>query len=158
MLGKLSVATVGIIFSTFVVGRVASLGSHRGLGGSIAWAQTWDDTAEAPDAKTPPPDISGSYSGPADDHRHGAGTISAMISQTGAVLSGTWETDIHGGASGTLTGTVKSNGSVKMRLTIGGHCGLNVHGIFEHGDEITGVYHVSGCGRKPDFGTFDITD
>lgn len=63
--------------------------------------------------------------------------------------------DLNGGAGGKLKGTVKANGSVKLTLKIKGSCHLDAHGMFENGDEITGVYHASGCGR-PDHGTFDI--
>jgi len=159
---KLSFVVTGIVLATFVMGRVESLAEHRGFGDSLAWAQAWDDSSDdaasqsdVSKSKSPPPDVSGTYSGTVEDHRFGGGTISGTISQNGSKLSGSWETDVNGGASGTLKGTVKSNSSVKMKLKIRGACGLNAHGIFENGDEISGVYHVSGCG-KPDHGTFHI--
>jgi len=162
MLKKIGFVTAGVVLATFVMGRVESLAAHRGFGGSLAWAQQWDDSAgdtspQDDDSmkKSPPPDVSGTYSGTIEDHRFGAGTISATISQSGSKLSGSWDATF--GGPGTLKGTVKSNGAITARLKIKGGCGLNAHGTFESGDEISGTYQVTGCGRS-DHGTFDMTD
>src|ERR1700724_4397010 len=40
---KISFVLAGIVLATFAVGRVDSLAAHRGFGGSIVWAQSWDD-------------------------------------------------------------------------------------------------------------------
>jgi hypothetical protein len=148
----------GVFLASFVAGRAGSLIAHHGFAGPAAWAQGWDepsDGADSPDAT--PPDIAGSYSGSATDHRFGDGTISAIISQHGSKVSGSWETDLNGGSHGSLKGTVKANGAVKIRLKIRGSCGLNVSATFENGDEIAGTYKVTGCG-KPDHGMFDMID
>jgi hypothetical protein len=163
MMGKIGLVITGTVLAMFVMGRVESLAAHRGFGGSTAWAQNWDDPADDAGVDSQPatvPDVSGSYSGPVEDHRFGSGTIAVEISQggpSGGKLSGPWETDLNGGAVGTLKGKVKPNNKVAMKLKITGKgsCGLNAHGIFENGNEISGVYHTTGCGH-PDHGTFDI--
>jgi len=162
MLTRIGFVVGGIVLSMFAMGRVESLAAHHSFGGATAWAQGWDDPADDADVDSQPsvviPVIAGSYSGPAVDHRFGNGTISATIAETASgVLSGSWSTDLNGGASGSLTGKVKPNSSVKLKLKIHGHCGIIAHGTFENGNEIVGVYHLFGCG-KPDHGHFDITD
>lgn len=159
MLGKIGFGIAGTVLAMFVMGRAESLGSHCGFGGSIAWAQNWDDPADDADVDSQPatvPDVSGSYSGTIDDHRKGAFTISATISQAGAKLSGPWSSSFGGG---TLKGKVTANSDVTMTLKIHGKggCSLNAHGTFENGDEISVVYHATGC-HHSDHGTFDITD
>jgi hypothetical protein len=159
MFSKSGFVIVATALAMFAMGRVESLAAHRGLAGPTAWAQQWDDPADdtAADSQPPtPPTISGTYSGTLDDHRTGPGTLSATISQTGAKVSGTWSSNL---GSGTLKGRVRSNDDVLIKLSAtGGHgCKIFVLGTFENGDEISGVYHTSDCG-KPDHGTFEMTD
>jgi hypothetical protein len=139
-----------------MMGRVESLAAHRNFAGSTAWAQADDADVDSPTLVIVP-DISGSYSGPVDDHRFGAGTLAASITQIGSEVSGNWETNLNGGFGGTLTGKVKPNSKVKLTLMISGHCGLLAQGRFMNGDEIKGKYHTIGCGH-PSHGTFDILD
>jgi hypothetical protein len=162
MLAKIGFVVGGIALVMFAMARVESLATHRGFVGSAAWAEDLDTFADYADGDSQPaavPNVSGSYSGPAHDHKFGAGTLAVDITQNGSALTGNWETDLDGGLSGPMTGKVKSNGEVTLNLKINGlhHCTLNAHGTFEHGNEIAGVYHNSGC-SKPDHGNFDVTD
>ena len=77
-----------------------------------------------------------------------------IISQTGGELSGSFSDFFN---SGTISGTVTSKDKVKIRLKISGKCGASFHGEFEDGDQISGVYKVSGC-KVTDHGTIDATD
>jgi|HubBroStandDraft_6_1064221.scaffolds.fasta_scaffold235791_2 hypothetical protein len=160
MLAKIGFVIAGTALAMFAMGRVESLAAHHGFSGSQAWAQQWDDSsgdsssADDSESKSSPPNVAGTYSGTIEDHRFGAGTISATISQNGSKLSGPWSSSF---GSGTLKGKVSSKGTISARLKLKGGCGLNMHGTFENGDEIAGVYTVTGCG-KADHGTFDMTD
>ena len=156
---KVVFVVVGVFVSSFALGRAQSLINHQGFAGSAAFAQAWADSNDSPDMKAPPPDVSGGYSGNVVDHRFGPGTIDVDIAQDGSKLTGTWDTDVNGGAQGTLKGSVKPNGKVHMRLKITGQggCGLNMQGIFQNNDEIVGKYQVTGCGHA-DHGTVDMTD
>jgi hypothetical protein len=151
MFGKnIGAIVFGAALTMFAIGQVAA---------STAWAQD-DEAADAAVDSNPPtvPDVSGTYSGSLDDHRKGNGTISATISQTGNVLSGTWSSDV-GGVGGKLSGKVNSSSDVTMTLKIHGKAGCSLHatGTFENGDEISVVYVASGCNHS-DHGTIDMTD
>jgi hypothetical protein len=160
---RIGLVVAGAALAMFAMGRVQSLAAHRGFGGSVAWAQSWDDQGDdaALDSEAPTaPDVSGSYSGQIEDHRKGSGSISATIAQTGKDLSGTWSSDIKGsGVEGKLTGTVNSKGDVALTLKIHGKggCSLDAKGTFEGGDEISAVYVANGC-HHSDHGTIDMTD
>jgi uncharacterized protein (DUF2147 family) len=161
--GRLSFLITGTVLAMFVMGRAESFLAHRGLGGSQAWAQDWydssgDSSSEADDSesksKTPPPDIAGTYTGTIDDHKEGSGAFTMEITQTGGKLSGSFFDFFN---SGTISGTVTSKDKVKMRLKVSGKCGATFHGEFEDGDQISGVYKVSGC-KISDHGTIEATD
>ena len=157
---KILFVIAGVFLASFAMAQAEGVGAHRGFGGSIAWAQSWDDSAEgdAVDSRTPPPNVAGSYTGMASDHKFGMGAISIDLTQTGSKLSGTWSTDLGGGVSDEpVSGKVRPNSKVHLKLTISHHCSLNFQGIFEHGDEISGVYVASGCGSS-DHGAADVTD
>ena len=149
---RIGFATVAAALAIFAIGQVAA---------STAWAQSWDDPAdEAVDSASPTvPDISGTYSGNIDDHRKGSGTISATITQTGNVLSGTWISTGNAAGGGKLNGKVNASSDVTMTLKLHGKggCSLNAVGTFENGDEISMVYHAVGC-HHSDHGTIDMTD
>jgi hypothetical protein len=159
MLSKIGIVIAGTTLAMFAMGRVESLAAHHGFIGSQAWAQQWDDSsgdsssADDSESKSTPPDVAGSYTGSIEDHRLGAGTITTMIDQNGSKLSGPVDTSF---GSGTMKGKVSSKGTISVRVKLKGSCGLNMHGTFENGDEIAGVYTVTGCG-KADHGTFDVT-
>jgi hypothetical protein len=159
---KIVFVVAGMFLASFSMARTQSLIMHQGFAGSAAWAQNWADPADDDSVASQPdmvPSVGGSYTGSVQDKRFGAGGIEADVIQNGSKLTGTWDTDINGGAVGTIKGSVKPNGKVHMRLKITGQggCGLNVQGLFQNGDEIIGKYQVTGCG-KSDHGTFDITD
>jgi hypothetical protein len=154
------VFVIAVVFlSSFAMGRAQSLVAHKGFAGPAAYAQSWDDSASADVADShTPPNVSGSYTGMATDHKFGMGTISVDLTQTGSKLSGTWSTDLGGGVTDApVSGKVRPNSKVHLKLTISHHCSLNFQGIFENGDEISGVYVASGCG-SPDHGMADVTD
>ena len=162
MLAKIGFVVGGIALAMFAMGRIESPSAHRGSVGSAAWAEDLDTFTDAADGDSQPaavPNVNGSYSGPANDHKFGAGTLTVDITQNGSELTGNWESNLDGGVSGPMTGKVKSNGQVTLKLKINGlhHCTIDAHGTFEHGNEIAGVYHNSGC-TKADHGNFDIID
>ena len=147
---KIGLVAIGAVLAIFAIGQVAA---------STAWAQSWDDPAdEAVDSASPAPDATGTYSGNIDDHRHGSGTISATITQTGKVLSGTWSSDV-GGVGGKLSGKINASNDVTMTMKVHGQpgCVLDAVGTFENGDQISAAYHTIGC-RHSDHGHFDMTD
>jgi hypothetical protein len=158
--GRISFVIAGMFLATFAFGRVESLVAHRGFGGSQAWAQDWYDSsgdsssADDSQSKSMPPDISGTYTGTVVDHKAGKSDATIIITQNGGKLSGSFSTGFN---HGTVKGTIKANDMLKLRLKIGGTCGANFHGVFENGDEISGVYSVSGCaGGNGDHGTVDV--
>jgi hypothetical protein len=134
MLAKIGFVVGGVALATFMMGRVESLVAHGGFAGSTAWAQAWDDPADDADVDSQPaavPNITGTYSGPAVDSRFGNGSIAvAITTQNGSNVSGSWETDLGGGAAGPVTGKVKPNSKVKLKMKISGHCGLLAQGSF----------------------------
>jgi hypothetical protein len=158
---KIIFVMAAVLVASIGMGRVESLIAHQEFAGPIASAQAWADSdsgdASSPDAMVP--NVSGNYTGPVSDHRFGAGTITANITQMNSTLGGTWHTTINGGAGGTMNGSVKPNGKVHARLKITGQggCGINIQGLFKNGNEIAGKYQVTGCGHA-DKGTFDMTD
>jgi hypothetical protein len=157
---KVVFVTAVLFLSSFAIGRAESLIAHQGFAGPTAYAQSWDDSADADvvNSHTPPPNVSGSYTGMATDHKFGMGEISIDLTQTGSKLSGTWSTVLGGGVTDApVSGTVKPNSKVHLKLKISHHCSLNFQGTFENGDEISGVYVASGCGH-PDHGMADVTD
>ena len=157
---KILFVIAGVFLASFAMTGVEGVGAHRGFGGSMAWAQSWDDSADgdAVDSRTPPPNVAGSYTGMAADHKLGMGAISIDLTQMGSKLSGTWSTDLSGGITGApVSGKVRPNSKVHLKLEVNRHCSLNFQGTFENGDEISGVYVASGCGSS-DHGTADVTD
>jgi hypothetical protein len=158
---KFVFVVLGMFVASFALGRADSLRAHRGCGGSVAAAQSLDDStgADAIDSHATPPAVAGNYSGNVTDHKLGMGTISVDLTQHGSKLSGTWTTDLPGVGGGSLSGTVKPNGKIHLKLSITGlrHCAENFQGMFENGDEIAGVYHTNGC-RGADHGMVDVTD
>jgi hypothetical protein len=150
---KIGLVAMGAVVAIFAIGHVAA---------STVWAQSWDDqTADFAADSHPPtvPDISGTYSGNIEDHRKGSGTISAMITQTGNVLSGTWNSTGNASGGGKLSGKVNASSDVTMTLKLHGKggCSLNAVGTFENGNQISMVYHAVGC-HHSDHGTIDMTD
>jgi hypothetical protein len=156
--GKISFIVTGTVLAMFVMGRAESFLAHRGLGGSITYAQTWsdlgDEDSEQDDSKKAPPQIAGMWDGTAIDHLLGTGTFDLSIDQVGRELSGAVTSEL---GDGTFSGHIKPNGEIKTKFKVGIKCTLKAHATFDAGaDEITGVYHASHCG-KPDHGTFTLS-
>ena len=153
----------GVFLASFAMARVESLAAHRGFSGSQAWAQDWSDSSgDSPSADEPasvpsaPPNISGTYTGMVVDHKLGSGFGTVTLTQNGKKVSGSFSTFFN---SGSVKGTVKPNNTLNLRLKVGGTCGANFHGVFENGNEISGVYVVSGCAKgNGDHGHIDVTD
>jgi len=159
---KICFVIAGTALATLMMGQVEKLATHRGFGGSQAWAEQWSDSsgdtssADEPQSKSPPPDIAGTYTGTVVDHKAGSSSATVIITQNGKKLSGSFSTGFN---HGTVKGTIKPNNTVKLRLKVAGTCGANFHGVFENGDEIAGVYVVSGCASgNGDHGMVDVTD
>ena len=155
---KISCVLAGIVLATFAIGRVDSLAAHRGFGGSIVWAQSWDDLSHdaAPQSgdsepQTAPPNIAGTWAGTLHDHLLGQGNLSFSIHQNGSKVSGRYSSDFGGGK---LRGKIHSDGSIVVTLHIISTCGLAAHAMVV-GNEITGTYHAAGCTRN-DHGSFQV--
>ena len=100
----------------------------------------------------------GIYSGTVMDNNMGAGKIMAALSQCRTKLNGVWQDTFVPPAF--WNGTINSNGAIKatMNFHLGSKCGYLFNGVFEHGNEISGEYKLSGCkGKAADGGTFDMT-
>ncbi len=164
MLAKISLVMVGSALAMFVMGRVESLAAHRGFGGSIACAQDWDDpTGDASSQDDFDTDASvratGVYSGTIVDDDLGHGMISASLSQIHSKLIGTFVATFQSSdfGPGFVKGKIAPNGAINARLkfSLKGKCGVNFHGTFQNGDEISGDYTMTGCGMS-DAGSFDM--
>jgi hypothetical protein len=164
MLAKIGLVVVGTALAMFAMGRFESLAAHRGFGGSIACAQDWnepaDDASSQDDFDT---DASvkagGIYSGTIVDDNLGHGMISASLSQSHSKLGGTFVATFQSSdfGPGFVKGKIASNGAINARLkfSLKGKCGVNFHGTFENGDEISGDYTMTDCGMS-DHGSFDM--
>jgi hypothetical protein len=92
--------------------------------------------------------VSGNFRGTIQDSVAGPGTINASLSQSGNVVSGTYQTFFANPAnngSGTLAGTV-SGSSVTLTATpsVATACPFRVTGSVDD-DELTGTYAVFNC-------------
>ena len=157
-MGKIIFVMVSVVLATFAIGRVEGLAAHRGFGGAVAWAQSWDDLTgdtspqtDGSEAQTAPTNIAGTWAGTLDDHLLGAGNLGFVITQNGSKFTGTYSSTFGGGK---LKGKIKSDGSIAAALKIRGSCVLAAHGTLAAG-EIKGVYHAAGCARG-DHGTFQV--
>lgn len=166
-----------IVLGIAVFAFAMSIGSRAGKPGAVvcpsAWAQEADDAASLqdddssqepstapiePGAKPTPISATGVYSGTVMDSVHGAGTISAAISQIHNKINGTWQDTFVPPAF--INGTINAKGkmSLQMRFFITGKCGYLFKGVFQHGNEISGTYKLNGCkGMKPEHGSLDMT-
>jgi hypothetical protein len=119
-----------------------------------------DDSAAKPKPtpKPTPATASGVYSGTVMDANHGAGVISAAISQIRTKIIGTWQDTFVPPAF--IAGTINSKGqmALRMRFYLKGNCGYVFTGSFKNGNEISGSYKLSGCARgvAADHGTLDM--
>jgi len=166
MLAKVGLVIAGTALAMFAMGRIESIATHHGFGGSVACAQEsndpGDDDASVQDDADSEAAVSASgvYSGTIMDSGEGDGMISAAISQIHSKLTGTFvatfQTANYG--PGFVKGKIK-NGAINARLkfSLNGKCGLNFHGTFQNGNEITGDYAMTGCKGKSNHGTFDMT-
>jgi hypothetical protein len=120
----------------------------------------------SPDASKTPPNIAGSWTGTAEDKRHGEGTLSLTFTQaTKAVAVTIWEVTYADDSSAGGTGAGKLNGdSLKLVLsdpTISDKCTVDasgkVHVTDGVADEIVGTYSLKKCFVKNSTGTFDLT-
>ena len=168
MLTKISLVVLSTALAMFAMARFESLAAHRGFSGSVAFAQESSDQADAapsPDDADSDADAStfsnagGVYSGTITDDNQGGGMISAAVTQIHSKLIGTFvatfaSTDY---GPGFVKGKIRSNGAINARLkfSLKGKCGLNFHGTFTNGNEISGSYTMTGCGTS-DHGTFDM--
>jgi hypothetical protein len=180
MLAKIGCVITCVGLAMFAIARVENVARHRGFSESAAWAQDSDDQsndAVSQDDAVSQPDTApqddgdgqdtrgckdgpagGLYSGTVMDNNMGAGTISGAFFQCRGKLTGNWQDSFVHPAF--FSGTIKSNGAIKatMRFHLFSKCGYLFHGVFEHGNEISGSYKLSGCkGMAADGGTFDMS-
>jgi len=162
MLAKIGLVMAGTAVAMFAMGRVENIAAHRGFGGSVACAQESNDPADdasAQDDADAATSASGIYSGTIVDNSLGNGMISAALSQRHSKLDGTFVATFVSSnyGPGFVNGKISSNGTVNARLkfSLKGKCGLNFHGTFQNGNEISGDYTMTGCGMS-DHGTFDM--
>ncbi len=177
MPSKIAIGIAVAAFAMLIGGRAGKSAGDLGWTASAAWAQEADEPAASvapaeesviseeppvapnePGAKPTPISASGVYSGTVMDSIHGAGTISAAISQIRGKITGTWQDTFVPPAF--INGTISPKGkiSMRMRFFIKGNCGYLFKGVFQHGDEISGTYKLNGCkGMKPEHGSLDMT-
>jgi hypothetical protein len=165
MLAKVSLVIASTALAMFSMGRIESIAAHHGFGDPVACAQEsndpGDDASAQDDADSEAAvSASGVYSGAIMDSGEGDGMISAAISQIHSKLTGnfvaTFQTTNYG--PGFVKGKIK-NGAINARLnfSIKGKCGLNFHGTFQNGNEISGNYTMTGCKGQSNHGSFDMT-
>jgi hypothetical protein len=114
-------------------------------------------------AKKPLLNLAGNWSGTTDDSLAGEGTYTAMITQSGKHISGSWSARFSDFTnSGTLTGTVTTDSvSIFLDRPITGF--PKCHGNFKAkpatDTSISGTYKTSACGKdfKGEHGTISIT-
>jgi len=153
-----------------------------GLGAAALWfgsqamvatprAHAQDDTAVDADASSPdvaPVNISGSWTGTADDDKHGSGTFTATFTQTDGskvVVVSPWEVDFSEDTSAGGTGSGKVNGkAVKLVLfdtTISDKCRMDVSAKITVTDdaasEIVGNYTITKCFSKNSKGSIELS-
>ena len=165
MLAKVGLMIAGTALAMFAMGRIEGVAAHRGFAGSVACAQEWNDQGDDASAQDDADSeaavsASGVYSGTIMDSGEGDGMISAAISQIHSKLVGTFVATFQSAnyGPGFVKGKIK-NGAINARLkfSLKGKCGLNFHGTFQNGNEITGSYTMTGCSGKSNSGTFDMT-
>jgi hypothetical protein len=151
MLAKIGLVIVGTALAMSAMGRVENVVAHRGFGSSVVCAQESNDPATS---------ASGVYSGTIVDNNLGTGMISASLSQQHSKLDGTFVATFVSSnyGPGFVNGKISSNGSINARLkfSLKGKCGLNFHGTFQNGNEISGDYTMTGCKKMSDHGTFEM--
>jgi hypothetical protein len=164
MLAKIGLVIVGTALAMSAMGRVENVVAHRGFCGSVASAQESndpaDDAAAQDDADAENATSAGGvYSGTIVDNNLGTGMISAALSQQHSKLDGTFVATFVSTnyGPGFVNGKISSNGNINARLkfSLKGKCGLNFHGTFQNGNEISGDYTMTGC-KMSDHGTFDM--
>jgi hypothetical protein len=166
MLAKVGLVIAGTALAMFAMGRFESVAAHRGFGGPVACAQETNDSGDDASAQDDADSeaamsASGIYSGTIMDSGEGDGMISASLSQIHSKLIGTFvatfPTADYG--PGFVKGKIQSNGAINARLkfSLKGKCGVNFHGTFVNGNEITGDYTMTGCKGMSNHGTFDMT-
>lgn len=167
MLAKVGLVIASTALAMFAMGRIENIAAHRGFGDSVAYAQDLDDQGDDASAQDDADATSkaavnagGVYSGGIMDSGEGDGMISAAISQIHSKLSGTFVATFQSTnyGPGFVKGKIK-NGKINARLkfSLKGKCGLNFHGTFENGNEISGNYQMTGCKGKSNQGSFDMT-
>jgi len=130
-------------------------------GPSHASAQD-DDSVASPDSKTPPAQMKGTWTGPINDVKNGAGTLTLDLTQVKTTVGGTFSADWsnQNNPSGSVHG--KANGN-KVTLTVAATnqshaCKVQFTGEVLTLDEYKGTYkslvHSAHCKAQ---GDFDVT-
>jgi hypothetical protein len=165
MVAKVGLVIAGTALAMFVMGRFEGLAAHKGFNGPVAYAQESTDPgydSSSQDGVDSEPDlsVSGIYSGTITDSGEGGGMISAAVTQIHSKVVGTFVATFASADYG--PGFVKwkiKNGAIhgRLKFSLRGKCGLNFHGTFQNGDEISGTYQMTGCNGKSNSGSFDMT-
>jgi hypothetical protein len=147
-------------------GSAVSTGSSDATDNSaVNDSEAFGADASVADPNVTVPAITGSWSGPADDNRHGVGTVAITFSQLNRLATGSWTTDYGDNSSlgGTAVGKLGAR-SLKLVMddpTISRKCRIKFsakvtvsNGVAE---EIKGKYGLDGCFKKNSRGTFDLT-
>ncbi|MGO8801673.1 hypothetical protein [Candidatus Binatus sp.] len=171
MIRRIGITIVATLLAVFGIPHVRAFVTHGQFDCAAASAQQdWDDggsgAAESDEAstepatKTPPPDITGEWSGELDDVDRGTHDFSVdVVDQKGAKVSGTWSGEL---GTGDWSGSINSEGDLKANFKIEHGCHLKAVGMLLDTTpaEISGTYKVENCGKalKHDHGTFELTD
>jgi hypothetical protein len=156
-IGRLLVSgAAGLALSGFIAGSSA-MAQDSGF-----WkiAPSRGDAAVQPDAKQPPLNLAGCWSGSINDTTQGAGTGFLFFVQNGTKLGTGTVADLNetglGEASGPLTG--KTNGQNFHLKFHHKSCNVSFHGTIGNSGDLTGMYHLSKkCFGQVLQGTFDYT-
>ena len=119
------------------------------------------DGATNSDAKTPPAQMKGTWTGSIDDVKNGTGTLTLDLTQVKATVGGTFNTDWSGqnSPSGSVHGEAQGN-KVKLTLVATNQphaCKVSMIGEVLTLDELKGTYHSIIPSRHCKAqGTFDV--
>jgi hypothetical protein len=126
-------------------------------GGSVAWAQTPEDSnsetsfdaagdvGSESDAESSPPDVAGTWIGRSMDNRYRETGIDLTITQRGHQLKGFWVFLLgEGKFTGQITRDTLSF-RMKHRGNEGRGCNLVLRATLISGTEMTGAYSIGSC-------------
>ena len=122
---------------------------------------TSDSATSSADAKNPPPDLAGTWSGNIKDEGDGSGTLTLQVTQNKSKIGGLFEieTNSQGSFGGDIaSGSVNGNkGTVKFKFEVAKDCAPKVKATLSNGNTtMTGSYFQNTKHCKAN-GTFSVS-